>query len=285
MYIYKITNKLNGKIYIGQCSGDIDATKKYYGSGKLIKLAIEKYGIENFEKEILETCADKNSANVAEIFYIKKYDTIKCGYNISTGGNGGDLGKITNEKISSTIKNMWKNGAYNNVKWPTTRLPLTEKTKHKISEAQSGEKGYWFGKKLSHTHRNKIKRNTILAHTRDDVKIKFLKSVQSVEHRKKLSNSHKGIEPWNKGKTDVYSDETLKRMSNSAKHRTTTVENETTRRNKISKWFSENHPNVKQIVDTRDDRAYKSLTEFCKQTNTSWYKTKRMRREGIIIEK
>ena len=50
--IYKVTNKLNGKFYIGK-----HQTKKvddaYYGSGKAIKEAIQKYGVENFYKEVL----------------------------------------------------------------------------------------------------------------------------------------------------------------------------------------------------------------------------------------
>lgn len=51
MQIYKITNILNGKIYIGK---DEFSNSEYFGSGKLIKRAIIKYGKKNFIKEILE---------------------------------------------------------------------------------------------------------------------------------------------------------------------------------------------------------------------------------------
>lgn len=82
--IYKITNKINGKIYIGQRMKIKDS---YYGSGKLIKRAIKKYGKNNFTKEILEKCSTKEELNKKEVYWIKKLDSkIPNGYNISDGG-------------------------------------------------------------------------------------------------------------------------------------------------------------------------------------------------------
>ena len=52
-YIYKITNLLNGKIYVGKrVREDTSDMEKYYGSGIAIKLAIQKYGKENFKKNV-----------------------------------------------------------------------------------------------------------------------------------------------------------------------------------------------------------------------------------------
>lgn len=87
--IYKITNKIDGKIYIGKHQTS-DVNDTYMGSGKLLKRAQRKYGIENFIKEILhifDTEAEMNAREaelVTEEFCIRE-DT----YNICVGGKGG----------------------------------------------------------------------------------------------------------------------------------------------------------------------------------------------------
>lgn len=89
MYIYKTTNKINGKIYIGQSTKNkIDIN--YFGSGKLIKQAIKKYGIENFEREILECFIDKKELDESEVFYIKEFDSnnLEIGYNLKNFKQG-----------------------------------------------------------------------------------------------------------------------------------------------------------------------------------------------------
>lgn len=87
MIIYKITNLVNGKIYVGK---DIHNNPKYFGSGKLIKLAIKKYGKKCFTKETLEICLSSEALCEREIYWINKLDSIKLGYNITVGGEGGD---------------------------------------------------------------------------------------------------------------------------------------------------------------------------------------------------
>lgn len=83
--IYCITNKINGKQYIGKRKNDNDY---YMGSGIYIKRAIEKYGRENFTKTILDTFTGEDW-RTKEIYWINKMNSkIPFGYNIANGGSG-----------------------------------------------------------------------------------------------------------------------------------------------------------------------------------------------------
>ena len=87
MIIYKTTNMLNGKFYIGK---DVKNKPSYLGSGVILNQAIKKYGKKNFTKEILETCTTFEELSEKEIYWIKKLNAIELGYNLTEGGTGGD---------------------------------------------------------------------------------------------------------------------------------------------------------------------------------------------------
>lgn len=99
-HIYKITNKLNGKFYYGVHNGK--QTKKYMGSGKLLKLAYKKYGKENFSKEILLWFDTVEEAYEYEgvIVSQKMVDDPMC-YNMRLGGIGAN-------EISIAKLQQWK---------------------------------------------------------------------------------------------------------------------------------------------------------------------------------
>lgn len=89
--IYKFTNKINNKSYIGQ-SKNIEGRYKRHlydarnGATTIFHAAIRKYGIENFIFEVLEEC-EAEKLNELEIYYIQKYNTLMPnGYNMQTGG-------------------------------------------------------------------------------------------------------------------------------------------------------------------------------------------------------
>lgn len=89
-YIYKITNKVNGKSYIGQTRYTVEFRWRQHIHKKdnvYFHNAIHKYGIDNFTIEILEECKYED-LNSREIFYIAKYNTFKEGYNLTIGGDG-----------------------------------------------------------------------------------------------------------------------------------------------------------------------------------------------------
>ena len=87
--VYKTTNLVNGKIYIGKHETD-NLDDGYLGSGNLLRRAIKKYGEENFKREILFECStiEEMNAKEAELVneeFLKRDDV----YNIKLGGNGG----------------------------------------------------------------------------------------------------------------------------------------------------------------------------------------------------
>ena len=101
--IYKIVNKVNNKIYIGQTHFD---KPSYLGSGILIKAAIEKYGIENFDKEYIDEATNQKDLDLKEIYWIKEYQSQNpdIGYNIADGGwNMCTMNDHIATKISKTL--------------------------------------------------------------------------------------------------------------------------------------------------------------------------------------
>lgn len=94
--VYLITNKINNRKYIGV---DTKNNKYYFGSGKAIKLAIKKYGKENFIKEILEENENNEYLFQREKYYIELYDAVNSleYYNMAEGGKGGSGTLVTEE--------------------------------------------------------------------------------------------------------------------------------------------------------------------------------------------
>lgn len=147
-YIYKTTNLVNGKIYVGKHEASTFDTG-YIGSGAVFNKALKKYGKENFKCELIEAVDSKEDLNTREKFWIARFkarDT-KIGYNISEGGEGNPGYKHTAECKAALSKKKKKYKWYHKGDVYTTiadgeeipegfvpgKPPVTPETKDKIS--------------------------------------------------------------------------------------------------------------------------------------------------------
>lgn len=179
-YIYRTTNLINGKTYIGQHKYK-KLNDRYIGSGKLLKKAFKKYDKENFKKDIIEfNIPTLELANDWEQMYILFEKAKGKGeYNIAKGGRGrGSVSEETRRKLSEACKGE-KNGFYGK--------KHSDKVKKEIGEKNKGEKNGMYG----------------------------------------IPSPNRGKPAWNKDKTNIYSQEALKKMSEKA-----------TERNKGRRWYN-----------------------------------------------
>lgn len=153
--VYKHTSP-SGKVYIGvTCQNPYQRWKRgkgYTGNGYFMR-AIDKYGWDNFQHEILCTNLTKSQAEFIEIRLIQLYESAnrEFGYNIDLGGKlGGHRSEETKRKISVTQKG--ENGYWYGKKF-------SDEVRKRISKGLKGHKGYWAGKH----HTEEAKRNMSLA--------------------------------------------------------------------------------------------------------------------------
>jgi group I intron endonuclease len=250
MIIYKTTNLLNGKIYIGK---DRYNNENYLGSGKILKQAIQKYGRDNFNKEILEECQDEKLWLKREVYWIEYFNSTKVGYNIALGGNGGDT--ISNNPNKDDIRkrhsekmkdpNVNKNKARgrkpiikkrDDPSWINPRLGKESPLKGR----SSGKKGIpnqkhseWMkdnnpfrGKTHSEEHKQKLK--------------EINSKPKSEEHKRKISETLKGNKPGNMTKV-VINDKLYESLSEAARQlnlSTSTIKNRLkSKSDKFKSWM------------------------------------------------
>lgn len=89
-YVYKTTNLINSKIYIGQHISTC-WDERYLGSGVMLRRAFKKYGKHNFKCELLSWYDNQQTLDEGEIYYINLFNArdTSVGYNIAEGGIGG----------------------------------------------------------------------------------------------------------------------------------------------------------------------------------------------------
>lgn len=114
--IYAHINKINGKIYIGQTKHGYNPNKRWnngdgYKDNERFYRAIQKYGWDNFDHEIIASNLTINEANHFEELLIKKLDTMnpKNGYNLRSGGENNIPSEETRKKQSESAKKRFEN--------------------------------------------------------------------------------------------------------------------------------------------------------------------------------
>lgn len=167
-YIYKITNDINDKVYIGQTSKQrandrwsqhkTDSKNLRNDDHSILHLAMNKYGVEHFFFTIIEEVPTE-LLDEREIFWITEFNCVRPnGYNISSGGktprgiSSKFKGVPRTEEVKQKLRDSWTkerkeeyserlSGSGN----PMYGKPLSEETKQKLSEALSGEKNPFYG--------------------------------------------------------------------------------------------------------------------------------------------
>ena len=134
MIVYKLTNLINGKNYVGQT---VQTLEKRFNAHKYCKKsiignAIKKYGAENFSREVLAVCSTKGEMDELERFFIEIFNCkFPNGYNIADGGGGGSV----------------------------RGRPCSAETRAKLSAANSGQIPWNKGKHLSAETRSKLSKS------------------------------------------------------------------------------------------------------------------------------
>lgn len=186
-YIYKTTNKVNGKIYVG-CHKTTNLEDGYIGSGKVLKRALKKYGPDNFQKDILQFFeSDEEMYGMESVLVNEEFVGRQDTYNVKLGGQGGwdfvnkeglnnypgkniscsesmqkalliFLEKMKdpfykmehNKKVSRGLKKYFEDGGFKAFEGKHH----TDETKQRISEknkiSQGGENNSQYGKKWIH---------------------------------------------------------------------------------------------------------------------------------------
>ena len=148
--IYIITNKIDGKRYIGQ---SVDIKKRFHDhrcvsheTNVHLKRALKKYGKENFKYEVLEECPEEKLDEL-EVYYISK---LKPEYNVSLGGQNTlrHYPESVKKIISERAKRQWeemtdeekRHRVEHNLKGRGSGFKLSESTKEKLRLANLGKK-------------------------------------------------------------------------------------------------------------------------------------------------
>jgi len=189
--IYKITNTINSKIYIGQSVNPKERFARHKRIAKTkgrefcyLQASIAKHGEENFTIEIIDQCNGQKEANDREIYWIAFYDSTnrEKGMNLTKGG-GGAAGVSPSEETRKKISKS------------NTGKKASEETKRKKSEAELGSKNHFYGKHHSKETKKKLSElnKGRLGKRGESCTTSKLKEKDIIEIRKLYSNGESGL--------------------------------------------------------------------------------------------
>lgn len=146
MIIYKITNKIDGMIYIGQTKRSLTTRWKQHcrcANGKLfcykLQKAILEYGTENFTVEQIDVATTQEEADLKEIRWIAYYNSTANGYNVSPGGKtGGNRKKVKSVESGIVFDTMTEAGkryglSHSAIRWAVDKENRTAGGQHWVS--------------------------------------------------------------------------------------------------------------------------------------------------------
>lgn len=197
-YIYLVQNKINGKGYIGKHKyAGPGFDNNYWGSGVILKKAIEKYGLENFSRRVICTCDSLIELNESEKYWIKELNAYESDdwYNLTIGGDGftGHHTEEAKQKIGDASRGR----------------EISDETRKKISERNTiFFKGYKWSEEAveKRAASNRGKKRT--QETKDNISKALTGKALSDEHKQKISKAHTGMK---------YSEERNKKISETMK--------------------------------------------------------------------
>lgn len=231
MIIYKVENKINGKIYIGQTINSLSVRRRGHyknmkaGSNTIFHRALRKYDKGDFHWSILDTADSIDKLNELETKYIREYNSFidldnSNGYNMTEGGHNCSPSNETIKLLRDCALEQYKNGHPNKgksfeeiygrkkskeIKEKLRQINLgkthSEKTKEKIRQGNLGKevtdefrkrmRDINMGRKLSKEARKKISKS-LIGNTRN------LGNKHTEETKKKISKSRSGIPSHNR---------------------------------------------------------------------------------------
>ena len=198
MIIYKITNKINGKVYIGQTVRSL--RDRWYGhcnapTNTAIHHAIVKYRKENFTIEQIDSAKTREELDQKEIYWIQFYDCLAPnGYNVTKGGVHYEITEKTREKHRQC----------KGENHPMYGKHLSNSHKEKLRLAFLGEKNHFYGKKHSNATKERLRLINLgkkhSPETIEKMKISnagerngFYGRKHSSESKRKMSEYHKSL--------------------------------------------------------------------------------------------